>query len=469
MWRKWQLEEIGPAPDPRSVLTFPPCRPKFVFFERDDNLAFCAILHVLSLAFADGAFLSEWIRTPEDFQTFKVPSYLEAVPIEWKQDWLDKPILRRSWKTGQGWVTSPDLPLQADWLNHETLELGRHVGFKEPFRPYVGRRGAGEAINKTATVAERNQAMGQMRSDIFDKYYVNQITGSDHQAAFLGIPSRDALMRLAGHMSLSRDPRVMSALRKGPSPNVSGDPHLQKLQAHVRAMRVDIKGEFGLIKKAPKPTVEAYKEAQRELYRVEKRLRRKKFDQRFKEYWTDLGCREIDRQRRGLEEDYVEEKPSFPFPERGTLASLMCRNEGYDESKQGEIQCSRNEALRSLISLCPRETPQSYCTRRSRDSGEGKAESEEAADWKWDGSSREELQCPWCLANERRPLESRRMEYASKASLLRHIQQQHLTPTKAQPDVDYTCPFTSCDAWNDHEQGLKSHLHLVHSLKFRER
>ncbi|KAI9854148.1 MAG: hypothetical protein M1813_001355 [Trichoglossum hirsutum] len=41
-------------------------RPKFMFHERDDNLAFCPILYVLALAFADNAFASEWINCLED-------------------------------------------------------------------------------------------------------------------------------------------------------------------------------------------------------------------------------------------------------------------------------------------------------------------------------------------------------------------------------------------------------------------
>jgi hypothetical protein len=55
--------------------------PKFVFHERDDNLAICPILHVLALAFADDAFESEWINCPKDLCTFQIPSHLQSLPL----------------------------------------------------------------------------------------------------------------------------------------------------------------------------------------------------------------------------------------------------------------------------------------------------------------------------------------------------------------------------------------------------
>lgn len=68
-----------------NILTYAQS-PIFVFHERDDNLAFCLILQVLALAFADGAFASEHIQTPADLDRIPVPSYLQCVPLEWKDE-----------------------------------------------------------------------------------------------------------------------------------------------------------------------------------------------------------------------------------------------------------------------------------------------------------------------------------------------------------------------------------------------
>jgi len=45
-----------------------------------------------------------------------------------------------------------------------------------------------------ATTAERNQIMGHSRAEIYDKYYINEVVGTDTQSAYLGTPSKDALI-----------------------------------------------------------------------------------------------------------------------------------------------------------------------------------------------------------------------------------------------------------------------------------
>lgn len=56
--------------------------------------------------------------------------------------------------------------------------------------------------------------MGHSRSEIFEKYYLSQVVGADVMSAYLGTPSKDALNRLAGHMSLTRDPRALAKVRE---------------------------------------------------------------------------------------------------------------------------------------------------------------------------------------------------------------------------------------------------------------
>lgn len=133
------------AYDPHAVSNGRPlttsCRPKFVFHERDDNLALCPIAHVLALAFADNAFRSDWLRDPEDLYLFGIDStrQLRGIPLEWKQEMLDVPLLRRDTASKIAWTYTE--------ARSAASRLGRAVGFKDPFVFYQGRRGAGEAID----------------------------------------------------------------------------------------------------------------------------------------------------------------------------------------------------------------------------------------------------------------------------------------------------------------------------------
>jgi hypothetical protein len=50
-----------------------------------------------------------------------------------------------------------------------------------------------------------SQAMGHVNGTIYEKSCWNQVVKADIVSAFLKTPSDDALMKLMGHMSLTRD------------------------------------------------------------------------------------------------------------------------------------------------------------------------------------------------------------------------------------------------------------------------
>ena len=54
----------------------------------------------------------------------------------------------------------------------------------------------------------RSQAMGHVNSSIYEKSYRNQIVDADIVSAFLETPSDEAIMKLMGHMLLTRDPNA---------------------------------------------------------------------------------------------------------------------------------------------------------------------------------------------------------------------------------------------------------------------
>ncbi|KAI9763720.1 MAG: hypothetical protein M1839_006318 [Geoglossum umbratile] len=289
--------------------------PKFVFHERDDNLAFCPILHVLGLAFADDAFASEWINCPEDLQTFQVPSHLQSLPLQWKESMLEIPVFRRAVSEGGQVITSPTKALQYATIANQNLRLGKSTGFKDPFRFYCLRRGAANAINKIATTAERNQIMGHSRAEIYDKYYINQVVGTDTQSAYLGTPSKDALINLAGHMNLTRDPEAPNSIRPDLRA-VKLDLEVQALEDERAQLRADIIAKFGSIKSAADTALyDDYCTTLADLRSRKEQVRRLKLDKDWQGYFKNSSIRHIDEQRRGIAYTYTEVTPTFIFKE----------------------------------------------------------------------------------------------------------------------------------------------------------
>ncbi len=134
---------------------------KIVFHERDDNLAFCPVLHVLSLAFADQAFRSRWIRKPADLFSFDIQEErgLQAIPLEWKDDILATPLFRKGERAVSWYQTSAT----SGWTYHDArnaiVRLGKGAGLKNPLAMYDGRRGFGEAIDSTNAALNGNATM----------------------------------------------------------------------------------------------------------------------------------------------------------------------------------------------------------------------------------------------------------------------------------------------------------------------
>lgn len=60
----------------------------------DYQLAYCPINQIISLAFRDEAFLNTTL-TPELIWRLRVPKRLPSLPLRWKPEKLNTPLLRR--------------------------------------------------------------------------------------------------------------------------------------------------------------------------------------------------------------------------------------------------------------------------------------------------------------------------------------------------------------------------------------
>jgi hypothetical protein len=89
-----------------------------------------------------------------------------------------------------------------------------------------------ETRGYTNPVAEevRSQAMGHVNGSIYEKSYRNQIVDADIVSAFLETPSDEAIMKLMGHMSLTRDPNAPAEPTSAQRRQVRDDPEVVAAQ-----------------------------------------------------------------------------------------------------------------------------------------------------------------------------------------------------------------------------------------------
>lgn len=118
-----------------------------MFYEQPQIPAFCVVSHILALAFDDNAFLSPFIKKPEDIWKIDIAEHRKGIPIEFKHTTADVPLLRRAIRTSSGVITSSIKAAQFATMSKYNLRLGKSAGLEKPFRFYTLRRGAGHAIN----------------------------------------------------------------------------------------------------------------------------------------------------------------------------------------------------------------------------------------------------------------------------------------------------------------------------------
>ncbi|KAH9827216.1 hypothetical protein Tdes44962_MAKER03026 [Teratosphaeria destructans] len=455
--------------------------PKFIFHERDDNLAFCVIMHVLSLAFADQAFKSAYMKQPDDLYRFEVDERrgLLSIPLEWREDMLDVPILRHE----EPGIDSVRVSASKAWpygpAKDKAAALGKAVGLKQGLQFYGLRRGAGEAINKHASTAVRNRAMGHSRSEIYDRFYTNQHVAADTMSAFIGTPSADWAIRLGSHMGLTRDPLAGRCVPMPSNDEVAHHEDVREVSNKLLDTKNQLLCTYGSIQKARKlaPNFEDYRVLQKEFRATQQRIRRALHEAKWKEWFANVGTSEIDRQRSGR--PIAKQLPATPasLEERQMLIPLLCRNDDVSAVAPGEAEAQRRKALSLMIALCSRRELR-LSPNRPKPAAISTTDANHA-DTIIDEGSFTALQCPWCFNDASLPVDQRTHRFSRLQRLQSHIETLHfryatattVTATANPMDLlnglDHRCPFRSCVSTMPSEEMLKNHLALEHEVHCR--
>jgi hypothetical protein len=182
----------------------------------------------------------------------------------------------------------------------------------------------------------------------------NQVVSTNTQSAYLDTPSKNALINLAGHMNLTRDPRAFDSIK----PNrliATLDPDVQELDKRRFQLRADIIIQFGRIKTAAHTALhEDYRTTILNLNRRKEHVKRAAANKNWEDHFKNFSNRYIDEQRRGIVFTYTEVAPTFVFKERDELTRLLCLNRDVNEIFEQDLAMNHQNALKNMISLCDR-------------------------------------------------------------------------------------------------------------------
>jgi hypothetical protein len=457
------------------------------------------------------------IQQPEDLYGITVPSHLKALPIEWKEEVLEKPILRRTVESPCGKATSDTQALTYHQAQSHVRKLGKSAGCKDVFTLYAARRGAGEGIDRkslpfetmeqhianflgNATDAVRNRAMGHSRSDIYSRFYTNNIVNVDTISCFLRTPAETSRIHLASHMGLTRDPSAQSRIPPPSKVDIDSHPDVKDVLKQHDLLKAQLTTRHRTIRAAKlSPEHTDYAEIKKELRAARAKAERIIKEQRWQTHFSTLGADEIIRQRTGST-DFITQTATFAVEERRELSEMFCRVDDATQITVTARKERRLHAMKLMISLYDRRVDhhrpatmtepiiQHETSFTALENGMDQTPNHEAplelrSDVSTDTSAEVKMytmnRCPWCFFDESLPIGQRKHQFAQLATLRTHIENRHIRHINAstsclQPNPwtgeayeasgPFICPFQSCKARFIIEEILKNHLAVEHKF-----
>lgn len=309
--------------------------------------------------------------------------------------------------------------------------------------------------------------MGHSRSDIFDKYYTSDQIKIDVQSAYLGCPTKDALVAVSANMGVTRDPRAPKRLTKEQKQAAfDNDPELQELSNQISFNELQIKtipvNQRKVVEDFSKLKIIQRKLISRKKKTIMRCIRNAEKDLRAA-FFSDVHTKDIERQRRGIDA-VLPSRPRFVLTERNLFANLVDHARGHRNSNQ------RNEALDILGRLCSLQENSSR-TNLPDDSISEKAMNEIIVEPSIEGSVDLDLfpmqcpsyQCLFCLGNINLPTKARTHGYSQSSSLKRHVNNLHLE--HHDPKQEFACPHPTCNQLLSGTEHFKNHAFMVHNVR----
>ncbi|KAL4933523.1 FluG domain protein [Aspergillus undulatus] len=418
--------------------------PVYIYTERNDNLALCVIQDILEYAIADGAFASEYIKKPRDVWMYtQVPGHRLSTPIHIKETVKEIPIFRKAVKDTEGnWVTSPTEGWVYGDLEDFERTAAQSAGYRKPGTLYKYRKGAAANI-RHLDEESRKLIMGHARSDTFSYYIQIQ---DDTQSAFMGTPTRDALIKLATNAGLTRDPSAPEELSETRKQKVEEDKELNNLKAYRDDLRAQLISRYHQLQKGKDTNLyNEFEKAAKKFRAYKKKLLKSAEEAQRKEFFDTIGNTIIEQNYHGKPIQF-EPDTSHIIPERRTLADLEFKNRDVDKVRDDELLEDRIRSLELRLTLYRLNVPPALQKRIRFDRPSTVLEPECTGPF----VSKTGLECPVCLGRSDHQHErARTYQYARKDTLQKHFATHMLPPmfSKGRPcdcpgceDILYSLP-----------------------------
>ena len=290
-----------------------------------------------------------------------------------------------------------------------------------------------DGLLELASQAVLQQVMNHRDAGIFQAY-LNGRVRCDVQAAFLGRPSADALIKAASHMSRFVDPRAPVDLPETEVTKLKTHADIVKLRQLQDTSSQAIRDKYSAIGKSAGTELHArYQRARHALKCARVKLRKSASKEYREQYFDTIDTKEVNQQLGLAAPDPESEgwKPGVVVhdsEERRLIAAMLCeQTSGLTEETRLD---RRIQTIKAMVKFCRvRHAPRQKRSIPSRDWGV--AEKDETVDEKMPELQQFPLicsstQCLFCLGDTRLPHESRIFCFSRPRKAREHVERQHL-------------------------------------------
>ncbi|KAM7210274.1 Protein of unknown function (DUF3435) domain containing protein [Rhypophila decipiens] len=288
---------------------------------------------MVTLAILDQAFKAE-VSSVDDIYKIRVTPPRHSLEFDWKEDFLDIPV---SGNVG----TSTTQPIRYHTYLGYLQRLGMLSGFMQILTCYMIRRGSGEAVEAIGTQGQLQQVMNHKDAGIYQAY-INQRVRYDTIAAFLGRPSKKALISAATHMSRYVDPRAPTEAGQQELAQARADSGILQLIELRDMLCREVCLESGNVRQAKKDGTELYgmyANVAAKVTSMNVLIRKVAKENTRQKFFEEINTIEINQQIRNERSAYLDalndtlgHQPSHRLEERKMIAELICADtESLDE------------------------------------------------------------------------------------------------------------------------------------------
>lgn len=447
----------------------------FGFYE-EIELIHCPVLGMLALAIADGAF-EENVQSLGDIYTFKVPPELDRLRLDWKSEWLDRPVFRQMKRQ-----PCEDAHYQYPQGRNALIRLGYSCGYANTLGFYDFRRASGKKLNETVTPEERNHIMGHSggKSDVYRNYYIPEYVDRDVQAIYFGSTHQSDLIRAIGR--IPRNGTAPTRLTDAQKESIKDDPGFIQARNQRQRLTTQIRKLHGTIQKARRKTdvettrlLKRHDKAKTDANKRRAQLQRDLLQRAIQDHHKSANNEEVQRQLQGIFPKDVLAPPEIDYelPDRQQIATIFSQAaECYDAKR---LDLLRVKLVDAMVALCQqRESSHYYRVRRQPPQPQTEPVTKKVVsngEQAWTcfkiKPPSKDLTCPFCANDAQAGKIKKTKVYARIDSLGGHIFGQHFNEDgcyieQEESRIAFECPFPVCTTTLYGARDFASHASTMH-------